>query len=168
LAACVGNHFSLDALSIIYEKSTAETFQSIMPVLTEGLILPSSSLEISGEDIQSSPLTISHFRFLHDRVQQAAYTLIAQDQKQAVHLQIGRVLLKNTQYDEDELEDHLFDLVGHLNHGLALLDNEAEKHQIAQLNLRAGQKAKKASAYGAAINYLDKGLQCLKADSWQT
>ncbi len=164
LAACVGNRFDLDTLSVIYEKSLAETFQDIMPVLTEGFILPSSSLELSGEEIQSSPLAIRHFHFLHDRVQQAAYALIDDEQKQAVHLQIGRLLSKNT--PTDALAEKVFDIVEQFNQSLELLNNQAERLKVSELNLMAGQKAKKATAHGAAINYFTKGRGCLTDKSW--
>jgi len=166
LAACVGNRFDLDTLSVIYEKSLAETFQDIMPVLTEGFILPSSSLELSGEEVQSSPLANRHFHFLHDRVQQAAYALIDDEQKQTVHLQIGRLLLKNTSVDI--LEEKVFDIVEHFNHSIELLINPAERLEIAQLNLLAGQKAKMATAYEAAVNYLTVGQKCLTENSWES
>jgi predicted ATPase/serine phosphatase RsbU (regulator of sigma subunit)/tRNA A-37 threonylcarbamoyl transferase component Bud32 len=164
LAACIGNHFDLDTLSLIYES--AETFQAIMPMLTKGLILPVSSLEMSGEDIQSAPLAIQQFRFLHDRVQQAAYALIDDEQKQAVHLQIGRLLKKNT--PASALEEKVLDIVAHFNHSFELLTHQLERLEIARLNLMAGQKAKKATAYGAAANYFTVGRECLSKNSWET
>ncbi|MCK5525135.1 MAG: AAA family ATPase [Thiomargarita sp.] len=186
LAACVGNHFNLETLSVIYEKSASNTFQDLMPVLTEGLILPQSELEMSGdhinhssfeakvflkknfslETINNSPLIIHHLQFLHDRVQQAAYTLIDDEQKQTVHLQIGRLLLKNT--PADVLENQVFDIVEHFNHSIVLLNNQAERIEIAKLNLMAGQKAKMATAYGAVVNYLTVGRECLIEKSWET
>ncbi len=96
LAACVGNHFDLNTLSVIYEKSAADTFQDLHPILTEGFILPTSELKITGNDIHRSKLAIHHFRFLHDRVQQAAYALIHEEQKKIVHLQIARLLLNHS------------------------------------------------------------------------
>ncbi|MEK8021862.1 MAG: AAA family ATPase, partial [Candidatus Parabeggiatoa sp.] len=165
LAACVGNRFDLDTLSVIYEKSKAETFQDLMPILMEGFILPASPLEMSGDDLQSSLLAICHFRFLHDRVQQAAYALIDDAQKKAVHLQIGRLLLQNS--SQAELENHLFDIVGHFNQSLALIHHQEERNEIAQLNLTAGQKAKMATAYQPAFDYLQTAIGLLNSDAWQ-
>jgi predicted ATPase/signal transduction histidine kinase/DNA-binding NarL/FixJ family response regulator/tRNA A-37 threonylcarbamoyl transferase component Bud32 len=164
LAACIGNRFDLDTLSIIYEKSTAETFQNLMSVLTEGFILPFSSLELNCEEIQSSPLAIRHFQFLHDRVQQAAYADRDEDQKKSVHLKIGRLLLKNS--SANELEEHLFDIVEHLNIGRSRVDHASEKLEIANLNLKAGQKAKQATAYTGALQYLTAGIDGLPDDCW--
>ncbi len=165
LAACAGNRFDLDALSVIYEKSVSDTFQDLMPVLTEGLILPLSELEMAGTDIRNSQFIIHHLQFLHDRVQQAAYALIDNEQKQAVHLQIGRLLLESTH--ADTLEEKVFDIAGHFNHSIELLDNQAERLAVARLNLMAGQKAKMATAYGAAVSYLTIGRECLTENSWE-
>jgi predicted ATPase/signal transduction histidine kinase/DNA-binding NarL/FixJ family response regulator len=164
LAACVGNRFDLDTLSVIYEKSPAETFQDLMPILIEELILSVSAPEMSGDDIQSSLSLIRHFRFLHDRVQQAAYALIDDEQKQTVHLKIGRLLLKNT--PADALEEKVFDIVEHFNQSLELLNNQAEQLKVAELNLMAGQKAKNANAYVIAREYLHKGMTWLTENSW--
>ena len=165
LAACVGNRFDLDTLSVIYEKSVPDTFADLMPVLTEGLILPLSEPKLNDGNIYNSQLIIHNSQFLHDRVQQAAYALIDDDQKKAVHLQIGRLLLKNTSIDA--LEEKVFDIVGQFNLSLELLNNQAELLKVAKLNLMAGQKAKAASAYEAAVNYLETGLKGLSADCWE-
>lgn len=166
LAACMGNRFDLNTLSVINEKATAYTFQELMPVLTEGLVLPTSALEITEDDILQSQLSIVNFQFLHDRVQQAAYALIDENQKKPIHLQIGRLLLKNT--SSDELGSHLFDIIEQLNHGIELLDSQTEKNEIAQFNLMAGQKAKTATAYEASLKYLQIGRKLLVEDSWNT
>ncbi|HIE02286.1 MAG TPA: response regulator [Thiotrichaceae bacterium] len=164
-AACIGNRFDLDTLSLIYEKSVTDTFQDLMQVLTEEFILPASPLEMSGDDIQSSPLAIRHFCFLHDRVQQAAYALIDDDQKKAGHLQIGRFLLKNT--PPTALEKKVFDIVGHFNHSIELLNSHADRLEIATLNFMAGQRAKRATAYQAAFEYLHIAIQLLGNNAWQ-
>jgi predicted ATPase/signal transduction histidine kinase/FixJ family two-component response regulator len=164
LAACIGNRFDLDTLSVIYEKSTTETFQDLRPVLTEGLILPLSELEITGSDIKHSSFIIHNSQFLHDRVQQAAYAG-DDEQKKAVHLQIGRLLHKNT--PKQALAEHLFEIVDQLNQGVELIQNQAERNEIAGLNLMAGQKAKAATAYEAAFGYLGIGLECLAEMSWE-
>jgi len=166
LAACVGNHFDLDTLSVIYEKSVIDTFADLMPVLMDGLILPLSELEMTGNEIHNSHFIIHNLQFLHDRVQQAAEALIDDDQKKAVHLQIGRLLLKNTPVDV--LEDKVFDIVEHFNHSIELLNNQVERLEIAQLNLMAGQKAKVATAYDAAAKYFKQGLKYLTNDGWQS
>ncbi|AOY80041.2 AAA family ATPase [Moorena producens JHB] len=105
------------------------------------------------------------YKFLHDRVQQAAYFLIPEDQKQLTHLTIGQLLLKNI--PTAEREEKIFDIVNQLNYGLELITEQAQRDELAQLNRIAGEKAKAATAYGAAFKYLTVGLELLGENSWQ-
>ncbi|MEG4076413.1 ATP-binding protein, partial [Microcoleus sp. Pol14C2] len=105
------------------------------------------------------------YRFLHDRVQQAAYSLIPDEQKTATHLKIGRLLLENL--SEIELEEKLFDIVGHLNLGIELIAQSRERQELAQMNLKAGVKARNSTAYAAARVYLQTGIELLTANCWQ-
>ena len=166
LAACIGNRFDLDTLSVIYQKSLADTFQDLMPVLTEGFILPLSEPKLSGNNIHHSPLTILHFQFLHDRVQQAAYSLIVEQDKPLLHWQIGQLLLKNT--PDEGLDTHIFDIVNHLNLGKAFVQNETDKPEILQLNLLAVKKAKLSTAFQAALKYARMANSLLNQAAWQS
>ncbi|MEG4115080.1 MULTISPECIES: AAA family ATPase [unclassified Microcoleus] len=157
LAACVGANFSLNILAIICEKSSSELFPVLIKAVQLGVILPTSELD--------EQLLIQDYKFLHDRVQQAAYALIDENQKQAVHLQIGRNLWHST--TQETLADKIFEIVDHLNLGVEVVFEQAEREAISQLNLLAGQKAKAAIAYEAALKYLKMGITLLSADSWQ-
>jgi signal transduction histidine kinase len=169
LAACVGAFFDLNTLSIISGKSRHQLSCELTSALQSGLILPISEFD--------KELLIQDYKFLHDRVQQAAYALIDEEQKQGVHLQIGRLLLQNTA--PALLSEEIFEIIDHLNLGigagtrsfseeaLPLLTHQQERSEIAKLNLIAGQKAKAATAYGAAVEYLNVGLKLLNANTWQ-
>ncbi len=181
LAACIGNKFDLETLAIVHEKSHAETAADLWKALQEGLILPETEVykffqdlaadELSfvsqsrGKNNQLSAATVSYI-FLHDRVQQAAYFLIHENQKKLTHLQIGRLLLNNTL--TGEREENIFDIVNQLNMGVELIENQTERDELAQLNLIAGGKAKASTAYAAAKKYLTVGWELLATDSWQT
>jgi predicted ATPase len=80
------------------------------------------------------------YRFVHDRIQQAAYSLIPEHRKQAYHLQIGQLLLNNTPLQQQE--EKIFDIVNQLNFGSNLLENQQKRDELAKLNLIAGKKAK--------------------------
>jgi predicted ATPase/class 3 adenylate cyclase/tRNA A-37 threonylcarbamoyl transferase component Bud32 len=164
LAACVGNHFNLNTLSCIHEKSAAETFQCLLPAIQEGLILPTSELEASETEVLTSDLLIFNYKFLHDRVQQAAYALMNESLQKAVHLRIGQLLL--AKLSPEERTDRIFELVDHLNRGQTLIVDEQEQVQLAHLNLLVGQKAKDATAYAAAKEYLAAGMKGLPSTSW--
>lgn len=164
LAACVGNSFDLNTLSIINEKSSTKTFQELLPAIQDGLILATSELGVTEEEIVKSHLVITTYKFLHDRVQQAAYTLIEESAKKTVHLQIGRLLWQNT--SPDTRTEEIFAIVDHLNLGIEVVSDEIERIGIAQLNLIAGQKAKAATAHESSVKYLQAGLGLLAEDSW--
>jgi predicted ATPase len=88
----------------------------------------------------------SAYKFQHDRIQQAAYSLIPEEQRAEVHLRIGRALLASM--TADELAEHLFDVANQLNRGAALLVDQDEKAQVATIDLRAGRKAKASATKG--------------------
>ncbi|MEH2373050.1 ATP-binding sensor histidine kinase [Nostoc sp.] len=174
LAACIGNRFNLKTLAIVSEESEIETAASLWKALQEGLILPISDVYkfYQGEDHDKLALStgntnkqLAKYRFLHDRVQQTAYSLIPDNQKQATHLQIGQLLLQNS--SQIQQEEKLFDIVGHLNLGQELITESSKREALAQLNLAAGGKAKNSTAYTAARVYLQTGIELLTANCWQ-
>lgn len=188
-AACVGNQFELDMLAIIAEMSPTEAAQALWPALQEGIVLPTNQdyKFFQGQDTNNSELAPDldsdldsefdpeldqhinpGYRFLHDRIQQAAASLIAAENKQQTHLKIGQLLLHNT--PPDDIESRIFDIVNHLNAGVeGQADGQNDttlSTSLAQLNLIAGKKAKKANAISTAAKYFILGLQQLPSDSW--
>ncbi|MEG4963437.1 MULTISPECIES: AAA family ATPase [unclassified Microcoleus] len=170
LAACIGNQFDLTTLAIVAQISETETATALWKTLQEGLVLPQSEIYkfyVGEEDNidRATSQTVS-YRFLHDRVQQAAYSLIAADKKQATHLKIGQLLLQNTPIQERE--EQIFAIVNQLNIGLELISQPAELEELARLNLTAGRKAKASTAYVAAVKYLSTAMDLLSSSRWQT
>lgn len=171
-AACIGNKFNLDTLSIISQSSRSEVASSLWIALQRGLILPLNSTykipialsqNISDIDLENAE-NIS-YKFLHDRVQQAAYSLIAVNDKERFHLAIGQLLLAKT--SEENIEIVIFDIVNQMNIGVNLLDNEKQTSELAQLNYIAGNKAKLATAYETAKQYFDLCVQLLPTKVWK-
>ncbi|MGF1673473.1 MAG: AAA family ATPase [Rivularia sp. (in: cyanobacteria)] len=168
LAACIGNQFDLATLAIVCEKSEAETAADLWKALEEGLIIPQSEIyKFYLETRQEmEPLSqIIDYRFLHDRVQQAAYSLIPNEQKSITHLNVGKSLLKNI--PTPELSENIFNIVNHLNIAQKLIINDSEKYQLAELNLLAEKKSKDSTAYSAALIYIKTGISLLSSDCWQ-
>ncbi|PZO43418.1 MAG: hypothetical protein DCF19_05605 [Pseudanabaena frigida] len=167
IAACIGNQFDLDTLSLGAELSHVQTVRALKDAIAEGLILPLSNAHQSIH--YAIELTNKHcaiaYKFVHDRIQQAAYSLIPDANQAEIHQKIGQQLLKNT--SPSELESKIFDIVNQLNLGLDLISSQTEREQLAQLNLLASQKAKASTAYGAALNYAKTGVQLLTELSWQ-
>jgi len=104
------------------------------------------------------------YRFLHDRIQQAAYSLIREEHRAETHLRIGRALLASAM--ADQLAERLFDVANQLNRGAALLIDRDEKSQVATINLRAGRKAKASAAYESGLAYFSAGMALLDERDW--
>ncbi|WP_413175032.1 AAA family ATPase [Anabaena azotica] len=171
LAACIGNSFDLATLAIVAEQSQIETATCLWKALQEGLVLPIGDV-YKFYIGQETPARTSenqqtvNYKFLHDRVQQAAYSLIPDDQKQRTHLKIGKLLLKNTA--PEAIEINVFDIVNQLNNAIDLLEQISERYELAQLNLIAGKKAKTSTAHKAAIKHFSIGIEMLPEDGWET
>ncbi len=144
LAACIGHNFELKTLAAIQEKTLPSTAQDIWSAIFTGLIIPLSSaykipLVVGEETIASAQFDQSiSYKFLHDRVQQAAYALIPEAEKKSTHLKIGQLLLRS--YSDEVEPENIFGLVNHLNYAIDLIPI-AEKEQLAQLNLIAGNSS---------------------------
>jgi PAS domain S-box-containing protein len=158
VAACIGEYFDLNNLSIISKKSLKYIDKIILYAVQLGVILPTSELD--------DQLLIQKYKFAHDRIQQAAYALIAEEDKKAMQLQIGRLLWQNS--STERLSEEIFKIVDHLNLGVELVTNRKERNEIARLNLIAGKKAKAATAYDSAVRYLNLGRENLAENSWET
>ncbi len=187
-AACLGNSFELKPLALALGESQSETAVQLWQAVVEGLIVPlgeyyklispshnTENLLQKRQPLASNPGSLSsdiehqnftiQYKFAHNRIQNAAYSLIPQEQCQAIHHTVGQLLLKNT--SEDQLSETLFNIVNHLNISIELIQSPEEQNKLAQLNLWAGQKAKAATAYEAAMKYLTIGRELLPPDSWQ-
>lgn len=187
LAACIGNQFDLATLRVAQEVSAENTAADLWRALQEGFVLPTSEIykffqekSIVQQQESAQPLAYEQpvgigplapetcsYRFLHDRVQQAAYSLIPEAERAAIHLKIGQLLLRQDEEASNQADDRLFEIVNQLNYGSALLTTQVERHQLAQLNQRAGAKAKAATAYAAALGYFTAGLKLLAPEVWQ-
>ncbi|MEM8640076.1 MAG: AAA family ATPase [Cyanobacteria bacterium P01_G01_bin.54] len=178
LAACISNQFDSATLAVVCEASQAEVAQHLWQGLQSGFVIPETETYrfFQGEHPVEQPspeitdITI-RYRFLHDRVQQAAYSLLPREQQAITHLKIGRLLLKNiakSKLDLDRIESNdLFEIVNQMNLGAALITKDFEQQQLAQLNFRAGKQAMAETAYHAAFEYSEKGRNLLPKNAWQ-
>ncbi|MEM9121120.1 MAG: AAA family ATPase [Cyanobacteria bacterium P01_F01_bin.56] len=169
LAACIGNQFDLETLAIICDAPAEEVAADLWEALREGLILPQSQAYKFFQGREQTDGAVDgmsiHYRFLHDRVQQAAYSLIPDEDKHETHVQIGQLLFHST--PEKEIEERVFDIVNHFNIGLKLVTAASEREQLCQLNLKAAIKAKRATAYETAYQYALASVSLLPTEGWK-
>jgi predicted ATPase/signal transduction histidine kinase len=170
LAACIGAQFDLNTLAIVSEKSPEDAATALWRALQEGLIIPNT--EMYKFFTQSDTVSVYHragnptYRFLHDRVQQAAYSLIPEEEKQATHWAIGQLLLRHTPVEQQDAK--IFDIVNQLNAAIDGVTQQPERDELASLNFKAGCKAKASAAYEPALRYGAIGLSLLSSQSWQS
>lgn len=148
LAAALGTRGNVHMLAVIAGGDSKAIENVVEEAAREGLLL------LHGES----------YAFLHDRVRQAAYSMLPEIERPAIHVRIGRRLM--AELPPALLEAQVFDVVDQLNRGLALITDSAERIAIARLNLVAGKRAKASGAFAAAVRYLEAGLDLLRADAW--
>jgi len=156
LAASIGNRFDISTLAAVAERSEAETTTSLHEALEEGFVLP---LQIPGE-------SRTFYRFFHDRMQQAAYSLIPDSQRSTIHLRLGRMLLAAAA--GDVLAERVFEIVPHYELGKDAITSDDERYTAAELALLAGKRALSAAAWEPASRYLSAGIELLPKDAFET
>ncbi|WP_051391017.1 trifunctional serine/threonine-protein kinase/ATP-binding protein/sensor histidine kinase [Paraburkholderia mimosarum] len=145
--ACLGNSAETATLSLVLGTSDEQVHGALWPALRLELIERSAS----------------GYRFSHDRVQEAAYSLIPAARRDAFHLRIGRLLAEPA----DKRDEMIFEIVNQLNRAIALIQSRAERDQLAEFNLIAAKRAKASSAYASALQYLAAGVALLGDDAWR-
>jgi PAS domain S-box-containing protein len=170
LAACIGNQFDLNTLAIVSEQSQLNAAADLWNGLQSGLILPNSQIykfwqSEASQQIESNLNVNVTYRFLHDRVQQAAYSLISEDRKPATHLKIGRLLYSQT--SNLPKSDRLLEIVNQFNAGASIIDNPIEQQSLMQINLFAARKARANTAYHIAFEYSLQGIKYLFDCPWE-
>ncbi|CAB1084484.1 Formate hydrogenlyase transcriptional activator [Olavius algarvensis Delta 1 endosymbiont] len=148
VAACIGNQFDIAMLTVITAGDDDAILDHVREAVAAGLIWERDDIGF----------------FVHDRVQEAAYTLVPIEERDRLHLTIGRLLLQRHHASDDEQDPYR--IVDQLNHGLHLVEDEQERMQIARLNLQAAQAARQASAFETGLNYAQAGIELLGENSW--
>ncbi|MDL2406855.1 AAA family ATPase [Rhizobium calliandrae] len=148
--ACLGNVADVAMLSIVLEISEDQVHVALADALRQQFI----------ERLEHS------YRFVHDRMQEAAYALIPEQSRAELHLTIGRMLLART--PREKRDEVIFEIVNQLNRGAPLITSQEECEQLAELNQAAGKRAKASAAYTSALTYLVTGAALLPEDAWES
>jgi PAS domain S-box-containing protein len=174
LAACIGNRFTISILAYISEQTRLTIRLQLQEATAAGLIFPlSDTFKLIDQD---DNIRIE-YKFAHDQIQQAAYSMIPKERKQAAHRRVGLMLLRNL--PPEECDEKIFDIVDQLNlaNGPKAINNKTagngntdltERRELVRLNYIAGNKAKHAAAYTPAYAYYLAGIELSEADCWET
>ena len=147
--ACLGSASPAATLALVQNETEDALHATLGPAVQARLLLRQEGV----------------YRFLHDRVREAAYALIPESERAAVHLAIGRRLA--AQFPPSAVEESVFEIVGQFNRGGALISARRERERLAGLNLVAGRRAKSSTAYSSALSYLAAGSALLPANAWE-
>ncbi|MHB8817126.1 MAG: ATP-binding protein, partial [Steroidobacteraceae bacterium] len=147
--ACMGNSAEFETLRMVYQGSVEDMQDHLWEAVRSGLIFRADDF----------------YRFLHDRVQEAAYSLIPKELRAEAHLRIGSLLAART--PPAKREEAIFEIVNQLNRGSHLITSVEERERVAELNLIAGRRAKISTAYDSALKYLRAGSALLTDETWQ-
>ena len=148
LASCFGNQFSEAILQELADCPLDQFRQHLQQLSGEGFLVRVKE----------------RYKFIHDRVQQAAYTLLSKEERERIHHRIGEFLLEKA--GRDDRQDLIFEIVGQLNLGSLDAITAEKRYTYALLNVKAGHKSQANAAYGAAIEYYLHGIELLDASYW--
>ena len=148
--ACLGNGAEFRTIRVVYQDSMEQMHAQLAEAVESGFILRSTT----------------SYHFLHDRVQEAAYSLIPQELRAETHLRIGMLMASHT--TPDKLEEEIFEIVNQLNRGTQLITSIPERERVAELNLIAGRRAKTSTAYASALTYLQAARALLTDETWDS
>jgi predicted ATPase/signal transduction histidine kinase len=162
MAACVPGRIELDLLAALAATPVSNIARALWSALREGLLVsevaPYPGADPAAEERATPSAT---YRFVHDRVQEAAYSLLSRDEQRRIHLAAGSKLL------ERDGEDRLFDAVDQLDRGAELVHDPTHRLSLAELNLRAARKARASTAFAQALAYAGRGLDLLPSEAWK-
>lgn len=153
IGACIGPEFDLVFLEKINQTNSLNTIKVLQKAEEMGLVI---NREVD-------------YKFSHDRIQQAVFSMIDERVRLNIHLLIGRALKEEIK--GDAAAEKFFDMVNHLNMAKSLLRDRQDLKELTSFNLEAGRKAKESAAFEASLKYLDTGIDMmneLEASPWQS
>jgi predicted ATPase/HPt (histidine-containing phosphotransfer) domain-containing protein len=170
-AACLGGHFDLMTLARVTDRPAAAIAAALREAVHVDILIPfGNGYRLIGEDGEPALGSLAaldvEYKFQHDRVRQAAYELLSEQERTRLHLRIGRLQLATMSASGHD--ENVFEVVNHLNLGSALITATDERAELSRLNALAGQRARRSQAYSVAIAYFELSLSLLSAERRQS
>ncbi|MDC0707864.1 AAA family ATPase [Stigmatella sp. ncwal1] len=168
-AACLGGVFHFKDLAVVHQTTPAQTARTLWSAIEQGLVLPLSKdyllLDPQGGLSLPADLELS-FRFLHDRVRQAAYLLLPSEARAERHTHIGLRLLESARA-AGMIEERAFSILPHVAYAPEQVNSTALRLELADLHLKAGRQAKTSGAYRTACTLFRTGIELLPSTAWK-
>lgn len=162
-AACIGSEFCVDTLATVDGMTVEQANELLLQAIEEGIIVFGESDKLG--KFERDGTNKEEYRFVHDTIQQVIYSMLSDQEKQQIHLRIGRILLEKNSDDIETQE--LFDIVAHINIGRGYVE-ETKKMRLVHLNALAGEKAMQTGAFEAALTYFQVAKEELPANAWDS
>jgi predicted ATPase/signal transduction histidine kinase/CheY-like chemotaxis protein len=157
IASCIGNRFSVAFLAHLSELDAPLVHHAVQEALSLGFLVSYQKPPSNEEDLSHETTISDGYRFAHDKIQQAAFSLIPKKEYPAIHTRIGRALLSS--YHPDVSTEFVFNMVNHLNAGDLSLLNAQQQADLIELNREAGDRAMRVSAFDAGLDYFRQALE---------
>lgn len=169
VSSAIGSRFNLNLLLNITDFTLDKLLEACNICLKEKFIYLLSgnhkALYLNTSHLASlHQLPNLELKFLHDRIQQAAYELLPIIERPTLHVKIGRKIYQGC--DDKLLDENLFEIMAQINQGTSLL-SQAEQQLYAKLNHRAGIQAKRSGAYTIALDFLLASQTLLPKEIWK-
>ncbi len=166
-ASCLGNHVALDTLAAVCRRSVRDTVRALESAVAADLLHPIGTAHRTLPWVETAGHAAgAGYRFVHDRVQEAAYSQLPEATRQEIHWRAGTILLER--HPAGERDQAIFEIVSHLNQGRPARADGPSDHELASLNLIAGTRAKAAMAPNAAVGMLRHGIALIAETGWTT
>ena len=168
IASCIGDSFDLRTCAAALGTTRQAALEGLAEALRVELIEPSEKGFWFAEAVDEATTNFS-YRFVHDRIRQAAHALLSPDDSRQIHYGLGRALFEEPA--DPATDPRLFEIVEHLNLAGALVRTTPELQRLCDLNVAAGRRAAHAAAFPAAHAFFQHSLRNAQAaggDPWQT
>uniref|UniRef100_A0A7S4IB76 Orc1-like AAA ATPase domain-containing protein n=1 Tax=Odontella aurita TaxID=265563 RepID=A0A7S4IB76_9STRA len=180
VAACIGSSFDKATLQLVFDSSGKRRRSNVGSFALTSLKLRDGGKKDKKEDgkpaeyielckilelaVEEGLVDVivpkERFKFTHDKIQQAAYSMVTPRLRASMHYSIGDLIMQNS--DTVGLKRILFVATNQLNRGKGAISRRSERVDVATMNLMAGEKAMSSAAFVTAAKYLQTGIGLLR------
>ncbi|NOQ72901.1 MAG: AAA family ATPase [Crocinitomix sp.] len=145
IGASIGSRFNVAILSAVTEESYSDIVEWLNPAVERRMIEPLSKI--------SDTVGQAEYRFVHDKMQSSAYSMLTDDKKEWVHFALGKTYASSLGYAAQDR--NIYNIVNQFNRCNTYFDTPKERLNLVSMNLQAGKKAKLAGSFNQALQYFN-------------